>query len=106
LFRKPHPQKKVFRAVEPDLQTGLTSVINVDRLFFHNLPNLVPSAQPVKELKAPVGVIYQSERGILAVEKNKVLIPPNYNRYIAWAFGDLSMRIGYYDTEKVFLVFN
>jgi hypothetical protein len=48
LFKKPHPQKKVFRAVEPDLQTGATSIINVDRLFFHNLPNLVPSAQPVK----------------------------------------------------------
>jgi hypothetical protein len=31
----------------------------------------------------------------------QVLISPNYNRYIAWGFGDLSMRIGYYDTEKV-----
>lgn len=46
LFKRPHPPKRVFRSVESDSQTG--ALVNVDRLFFHNLPNLVPSAQPVK----------------------------------------------------------
>ena len=46
LFKRAHPPKRVFRSVESDTQTG--TLINVDRLFFHNLPNLVPSGQPVK----------------------------------------------------------
>ena len=46
LFKRAHPPKRVFRSVESDTQTGI--LVNVDRLFFHNLPNLVPSAQPVK----------------------------------------------------------
>lgn len=46
LFKRAHPPKRVFRSVESDTQTG--ALVNVDRLFFHNLPNLVPSAQPVK----------------------------------------------------------
>ncbi|XP_048589940.1 WD repeat and FYVE domain-containing protein 3-like [Nematostella vectensis] len=105
LFKRPHPQKKVFRAAEADLQLSVGAAVNVDRLFFHNLPNLVPSAQPVKELKGPVGRIIQSEKGMLAVEQNKVLIPPHYNRYVAWGFGDLSMRMGLYDTDKIVNVY-
>lgn len=46
LFKRAHPPKRVLRSVESDTQTG--TLVNVDRLFFHNLPNLVPSAQPVK----------------------------------------------------------
>ena len=52
LFKRAHPPKRVFRSVESDTQTG--TLVNVDRLFFHNLPNLVPSAQPVKgQWKSP-----------------------------------------------------
>lgn len=104
LFKRAHPPKKVFRSVEPDSQTGM--LVNVDRLFFHNLPNLVPSAQPVKELKGPVGQMIQTDnRGLLAVERNKVLVPPHNNRYIAWGFGDLSMRTGVYETERILAVY-
>jgi len=38
---------------------------------------------------------------VLAVEQNKVLIPPAYNKYLAWGFSDLSVRIGNYESEKV-----
>lgn len=104
LFRRAHPPKKVFRSVEPDSQTGM--LVNVDRLFFHNLPNLVPSGQPVKELKGPVGLMIQTDnRGLLAVERNKVLVPPYNNRYISWGFGDLSMRTGVYETERILSVY-
>ncbi|XP_078381850.1 WD repeat and FYVE domain-containing protein 3-like isoform X3 [Oculina patagonica] len=104
LFKRAHPPKRVFRSVESDAQTG--TLVNVDRLFFHNLPNLVPSAQPVKELKGPVGQMIQTDnRGLLAVEKNKVLVPPHNNRYIAWGFGDLSMRTGFYETERILAVY-
>ena len=53
------------------------------------------------ELKGAVGQIYPLDKVVLAVEQNKVLIPPVYSRYLAWGFADLSMRIGNYDSEKV-----
>ena len=42
-----------------------------------------------------------TDRYVLAVEQNKVLIPPSYNKYLAWGFADLSVRIGNYESDKV-----
>jgi len=51
-----------------------------------------------------VGQIVQGDRNsIFAVEQNKALVPPNYARYLAWGFPDMSVRIGYYDSDKVSL---
>ena len=58
LFKRPHPPKRVFRSVESDSQTG--ALVNVDRLFFHNLPNLVPSAQPVKGKSPRVQISFKN----------------------------------------------
>ncbi len=58
---------------------------------------------PPPELKSPVGQIMHNDRSIMAVEQNKVLIPPMYNRYLAWGFSDLSLRVGNYDSDKVCL---
>ena len=58
LFKRPHPPKRVFRSVESDSQTG--ALVNVDRLFFHNLPNLVPSAQPVKGKSPRVQIFFKN----------------------------------------------
>lgn len=44
------------------------------------------------------------EKTVLAVEQNKVLIPPSYNRYVAWGFADLSLRIGNYESDKAVFV--
>ena len=54
----------------------------------------------IVELKCPVGHIVHHDRTVLAVEQNKVLIPPNYNKYLSWGFSDLSVRIGNYDSDK------
>ncbi|KAH9634486.1 hypothetical protein HF086_005479 [Spodoptera exigua] len=75
-----------------------------EKLFFHNLENLRPSLQPVKEVKGPVGQILYTEKAILAVEQNKVLMPPTYNKYVAWGFADHSLRIGNYDNDKAIFV--
>ncbi|VVC89839.1 unnamed protein product [Leptidea sinapis] len=75
-----------------------------EKLFFHNLENLRPSLQPVKEVKGPVGQILYTEKAILAVEQNKVLMPPLYNKYVAWGFADHSLRIGNYDNDKAVFV--
>jgi len=55
----------------------------------------------VTELKSAVGQIFHTDRNILAVEQNKVLVPTAFNKYLAWGFSDLSVRIGNYESEKV-----
>lgn len=40
----------------------------------------------------------------MAVEQNKVLMPPSYNKYAAWGFADHSLRIGNYDNDKAVFV--
>lgn len=100
------------------------SVNYTDKLFFHNLENLKPSSQPIKgrtivdrflkcntnklfyfaEVKGPVGHIIQMEKLVLAVEQNKILMPPSYNRYIAWGYADHSIRVGIYDSDRALFV--
>lgn len=54
------------------------------------------------ELKGPVGQIVQTDRGVLiAVEKNKILVPPHHVRYLAWGFYDNSIRGAILEGEKV-----
>ena len=56
------------------------------------------------ELKGPVGQILCVEKSMLAVEQNKILMPPTFSKYVAWGFADHSLRIGNYDSDKVSLV--
>ncbi|KAG8229679.1 hypothetical protein J437_LFUL010268 [Ladona fulva] len=108
LFKKPHPAKKISHrtsVIDPGPITPGLSFASGDRLFFHNLDNLKPSMQPIKELKGPVGQILHCDKGtLLAVEQNKVLIPPTYNKYVAWGFADHSLRIGNYESDRAMLV--
>ncbi|XP_012287062.1 WD repeat and FYVE domain-containing protein 3 isoform X1 [Orussus abietinus] len=107
LFKKPHPSKKMSQrtsVIDPGPITPGLSITTSDRLFFHNLDNLKPSLQPIKELKGPVGQILHLDKAVLAVEQNKTLIPPSYNKYVAWGFADHSLRIGNYDSDKAIFV--
>lgn len=56
------------------------------------------------EVKSPVGQILHHDKTVLAVEQNKILMPPLYNKYVAWGFADHSLRIGVYDTDKAVFV--
>lgn len=110
LFKKAHPAKKMANSrhsalIDPTaLIQGNSTVLQTDRLFFHNLDNLKPSLQPIKELKGPVGQILQPDKVVFAVEQNKVIMPPSYSKYIAWGFADHSLRIGLYDTDRASFV--
>ncbi|CAG4985996.1 unnamed protein product [Colias eurytheme] len=109
LFKKAHPSKKMSQRsstiLDPNSIIQSQGVITPpEKLFFHNLENLRPSLQPVKEVKGPVGQILYTEKAILAVEQNKVLMPPAYNKYVAWGFADHSLRIGNYDNDKAVFV--
>lgn len=55
----------------------------------------------VSELKEPVGQIVCTDKGILAVEQNKVLVPPTWNKTFAWGYADLSCRLANYESDKV-----
>ncbi|KFO35303.1 WD repeat and FYVE domain-containing protein 3 [Fukomys damarensis] len=106
LFKKPHPPKRVRSRLNGDnsgisVPLGSTS----DKIFFHHLDNLRPSLTPVKELKEPVGQIVCTDKGILAVEQNKVLIPPTWNKTFAWGYADLSCRLGTYESDKAVTVY-
>uniref|UniRef100_G3RTL4 WD repeat and FYVE domain containing 3 n=1 Tax=Gorilla gorilla gorilla TaxID=9595 RepID=G3RTL4_GORGO len=106
LFKKPHPPKRVRSRLNGDnagisVLPGSTS----DKIFFHHLDNLRPSLTPVKELKEPVGQIICTDKGILAVEQNKVLIPPTWNKTFAWGYADLSCRLGTYESDKAMTVY-
>lgn len=114
LFKKPHPMKKSFSSallissLSPILPSvGLNSMLNslnAGKVFIHYLDHLKPSLHPIKELKGAVGQIIQQEKTLLAVEQNKVLIPPTFNRYVAWGFADHSLRIGPYESDRALYV--
>ncbi|XP_050346639.1 WD repeat and FYVE domain-containing protein 3 isoform X1 [Nymphalis io] len=108
LFKKAHPSKKMSQRsstiLDPNNIMPSQGITPPEKLFFHNLENLRPSLQPVKEVKGPVGQILYTDKAILAVEQNKVLMPPSYNKYVAWGFADHSLRIGNYDNDKTVFV--
>ncbi|XP_077131917.1 WD repeat and FYVE domain-containing protein 3 isoform X2 [Ranitomeya variabilis] len=106
LFKKPHPPKRVRSRLNGDMSsTSMPLGSASDKIFFHHLDNLRPSLVPVKELKEPVGQIVCTDKGILAVEQNKVLIPPTWNKTFAWGYADLSCRLGTYESDKVVVVY-
>ncbi|XP_052898435.1 WD repeat and FYVE domain-containing protein 3-like [Anopheles moucheti] len=116
IFRKQHPAKRmtptkqfsmlvdVSPLIPPQSPIGGTPAINYDKIFFYNLKYLKSSQLPIKELKGPVGSIIQHEKNMLSVEQNKILIPKSYNRYVTWGCADNSLRVGCYDSDKTYHV--
>ncbi|KAG9480632.1 hypothetical protein GDO78_012215 [Eleutherodactylus coqui] len=106
LFKKPHPPKRVRSRLNGDMSSiSMPLGSACDKIFFHHLDNLRPSLTPVKELKEPIGQIVCTDKGILAVEQNKVLIPPTWNKTFAWGYADLSCRLGTYESDKAVVVY-
>ncbi|KAG8134353.1 hypothetical protein E2320_007466, partial [Naja naja] len=106
LFKKPHPPKRVRSRINGEISgISVPPGITNDKIFFHHLDNLKPSLAPVKELKELVGQIVCTDKGILAVEMNKVLLPPTWNKTFAWGYADLSCRLGAYESDKAVIVY-
>lgn len=117
LFKKPHPVRKVtaytggssggipsaipLTPILPSL-SGSSSISNVNQRVLTHCPHLLKQSNATfKELRGPVGQVVQIDKNnIVAVEQNKLLIPPEYCRYIAWGHADRSLRLGLYDSEK------
>ncbi|KAJ6661706.1 hypothetical protein lerEdw1_013228 [Lerista edwardsae] len=102
LFTKPHPARNAL---------GKHSMGRESMLFAYpagqlppslsSLHNLKFSSVTVKEaLQGPVGHIVCNEKGILAVGKNKILLPPLWNRVFCWGFDDFTCCLTGYGSDK------
>ncbi|CAD5124378.1 unnamed protein product [Dimorphilus gyrociliatus] len=109
LFKRPHPQKKFAAPPRPlsevipgaSYLTTASVTFTAGHLYYHHLDSLLPSNYPVKQVKTGVGQIVALDKGhVLAVEQNKILIPPTFTRYVAWGFSDRSIRLANYDSER------
>ncbi|XP_076980769.1 WD repeat- and FYVE domain-containing protein 4 isoform X3 [Tamandua tetradactyla] len=118
LFSKPHPARTP--AGKPssgkDASTGTgTSLPGQPQPFFYSLQSLKPSQVMVKDMylfslgsespKGAIGHIVPTEKTILAVEKNKVLLPRLWNRTFSWGFDDFSCCLGSYGSDKILMTF-
>jgi WD40 repeat protein len=93
LFRKPHPPRQ---PASYDVNG------NVLPLKIHRSPELlIQSAAPIKDVGNPVVEIREFADKIVAVAGSKVLIPPNYNKYLEWNYLDFSVRLRQLDSHKV-----
>ncbi|XP_007478664.1 WD repeat- and FYVE domain-containing protein 4 isoform X2 [Monodelphis domestica] len=101
LFTKPHPARTAQgkpSGKEGSLSTGPTGC---PPPFFCTLQNLKPSLVTVKESpKGAIGHIVPTEKCVLAVEKNKVLIPHLWSKTFSWGFDDFTCCLGNYGSDK------
>ncbi|XP_035394817.1 WD repeat- and FYVE domain-containing protein 4 [Cygnus atratus] len=102
LFTKPHPS----RNAQGKSSSGREAVLSFQSSgilppFISSLQNLKLSPVTVKDYpKGAIGHIVHTEKGILAVEKNKILIPPLWNKTFCWGFEDFTCCFGNYGSEK------
>uniref|UniRef100_A0A7M4FMA4 WDFY family member 4 n=1 Tax=Crocodylus porosus TaxID=8502 RepID=A0A7M4FMA4_CROPO len=112
LFTKHHPSRNVQgksasgkeSALAPHtsglLPPLLSSLQNL-KICFSSLICVFLSESP----KGPIGHIVHTEKNILAVERNKVLIPPLWNKTFCWGFDDFSCCFANYGSDKNMTVF-
>ncbi|XP_057626452.1 WD repeat- and FYVE domain-containing protein 4 [Chionomys nivalis] len=117
IFTKPHPSRN--STGKPPLPgkdvSSPAGLPGHSQSFLHNLPALKPSQVTVKDMylfslgsespKGAIGHIVPTEKTILAVEKNKMLLPPLWNRTFSWGFDDFSCCLGSYGSDKILMTF-
>nr|XP_048277556.1 WD repeat- and FYVE domain-containing protein 4 isoform X1 [Myodes glareolus]XP_048277557.1 WD repeat- and FYVE domain-containing protein 4 isoform X1 [Myodes glareolus]XP_048277558.1 WD repeat- and FYVE domain-containing protein 4 isoform X1 [Myodes glareolus]XP_048277559.1 WD repeat- and FYVE domain-containing protein 4 isoform X1 [Myodes glareolus]XP_048277560.1 WD repeat- and FYVE domain-containing protein 4 isoform X1 [Myodes glareolus]XP_048277561.1 WD repeat- and FYVE domain-containi len=117
IFTKPHPSRNT--TGKPPLPgkdaSSPAGLPGHSQSFLHNLPALKPSQVTVKDMylfslgsespKGAIGHIVPTEKTILAVEKNKMLLPPLWNRTFSWGFDDFSCCLGSYGSDKILMTF-
>ncbi|XP_037659974.1 WD repeat- and FYVE domain-containing protein 4 [Choloepus didactylus] len=116
LFTKPHPARTP--AGKPSSGKDVSTVMSPPgqpQPFLYSLPSLRPSQVTVKDMflfslgsespKGAIGHIVPTEKTILAVEKNKMLLPSLWNRTFSWGFDDFSCCLGSYGSDKILMTF-
>lgn len=117
IFTKPHPSRNTTgKSPVPGKETSTpTGLPGHSQSFLHSLPALRPSQVTVKDMylfslgsespKGAIGHIVPTEKSILAVEKNKLLMPPLWNRVFSWGFDDFTCCLGSYGSDKILMTF-
>lgn len=93
LLKKPHPKRKPR---------------DDSMRFADSLDYIVRSAHPLKEIKGEAISDINFLQGldkVVAVGSSKVLVGPQFNRYLDWGYLDRSVRLVALDTQKSILVF-
>ncbi|XP_023085965.1 WD repeat- and FYVE domain-containing protein 4 isoform X2 [Piliocolobus tephrosceles] len=109
LFTKPHPARTAAGKALPGKDvSNPVSLPGHPQPFFYSLQSLRPSQVTVKGSESPkgaIGHIVPTEKTILAVERNKLLLPPLWNRTFSWGFDDFSCCLGSYGSDKILMTF-
>ncbi|XP_015489137.1 WD repeat- and FYVE domain-containing protein 4 [Parus major] len=102
LFTKPHPSRNAQGKSSAGRETGLfLHSSGILPPFVSSLQNLKLSPVTIKDYpKGAIGHIVHTEKGILAVEKNKIMIPPLWSKTFCWGFEDFTCSFGNYGSEK------
>lgn len=71
--------------------------------FFSSLKCILKlfSFSSVEAPQGPVGHIVCTEKGILAVEKKSILLPPLWNKIFSWGFSDFTCCLADSGSDKV-----
>ncbi|XP_069741447.1 WD repeat- and FYVE domain-containing protein 4 isoform X2 [Narcine bancroftii] len=102
LFKKAHPP----RLIQGKHLSGKDSfLLACTQPFFYHLEMLKPSVVPVTVMDRAVGHIAFTEKGVLAIEKNTLLLPPHWNKTFSWGYDDYSCSLGSYGNDKSQTVF-
>ncbi|KAJ7324483.1 hypothetical protein JRQ81_017503, partial [Phrynocephalus forsythii] len=102
LFTKTHPTRNAL---------GKHPVGREHILFPYPAGQLPPSLKGLHHLKLssvtvkeapqePIGHMICTEKGILAVERNKMLLPPLWNKVFCWGFNDFTCCLTGYGSDK------
>ncbi|XP_032082434.1 WD repeat- and FYVE domain-containing protein 4 isoform X3 [Thamnophis elegans] len=101
LFTKPHPSRNAASLRKPSL--GKSSFLLASpALSVSHLHHLKESSVviPREAPQGPVGHIVCTEKGILAVEKKSILLPPLWNQTFCWGFSDFTCCLADAGSEK------
>ncbi|XP_058155114.1 WD repeat- and FYVE domain-containing protein 4 isoform X2 [Dasypus novemcinctus] len=107
LFTKPHPTRTPTGKPSSSKEASTAaSAPGHPQPLCCVLPSLRPSQVTVKESpKGAIGHIVPTEKTILAVEKNKLLLPHLWTKTFSWGFDDFSCCLGSYGSDKILLTF-
>ncbi|KAM6184858.1 WD repeat- and FYVE domain-containing protein 4 [Rhynchocyon petersi] len=116
LFTKPHPARTAIGKQLSGKDVNIpTNLLGHPQPFFYSLQSLKPSPVTVKDMylfslgsespKGAIGHIVPMEKTILAVERNKVLLPDHWTRTFSWGFDDFSCCLGTYGSDKILMKF-
>ncbi|KAM4636528.1 WD repeat- and FYVE domain-containing protein 4 [Discoglossus pictus] len=98
LFTKPHPPRQ-----------GKESVGGHSVTPFYTAPNSLKHVTVTPRagtLRGAVGQMLLTDKGVFAVEKNQVLLPPTYSASLSWGHNDGTLRLHNRSTRKVVVVWD